>query len=310
MDRQYKGNSIIAFPDDYVVVDLETTGYSPLTDEIIEIAAIRVKNGMAVSTFQQLVKPTEPIDIFITGITGITDEMVAESPSISEVLPRFREFLGDTVILGQNTGFDVNFLYDSYMEIFNEPLFQDYINIMRFSKKLFPEMEHHRLSDIAEACGISGGSYHRALNDCEYTYRSYEVMKSKIRQMPGGEYEFKKSFKEKKKKTKRIKLSDITTDKTDFDETHPLFGKVCVFTGVLEQLTRTEAAKLVLSFGGKCADRVTKKTNYLIVGGHYEPNTIKGEKSTKQIKAEKYILQGLDVTILQEDDFYDMVFEE
>ena len=91
MDTQYKGNSIIAFPDDYVVVDLETTGYSPLTDEIIEIAAIRVKNGMAVSTFQQLVKPTEPIDIFITGITGITDEMVAKSPSISEVLPRFRD---------------------------------------------------------------------------------------------------------------------------------------------------------------------------------------------------------------------------
>lgn len=312
MDREHKGQSVIAFPDEYVVVDLETTGYSPRWNEIIEIGAIRVKNGAPISIFQQLIKPDQPIDDFMSELTGITNAMVSAAPKIQEVLPHFRDFLGDTIILGQNTGFDVNFLYDNYMKIFGEPLTQDYINIMRFSKKLFPQMEHHRLSDIAEACGVGGGAFHRALSDCEYTYKAYEKMKELVSQLPEGKSGFTKSFKKSRKKEKKkpVKLSELTTDKSDFDKTHPLYGKVCVFTGTLDQLSRVEAAQLVLSFGGECQDRVTKKTSFLILGGTYPPGVLKGEKSSKQLKAESYIAKGYDIMILQEDDFYNMVFEE
>ena len=110
-------------------------------------------------------------------------------------------------------------------------------------------------------------------------------------------------------KTKPVNAKDITTDNTDFDETHPLFGKLCVFTGTLEKMTRKDAMQIVVDFGGQVGNSVTKKTNYLILGNNDYCSSIKDGKSSKQKKAESLKLAGNDIEIISENVFYDMISE-
>lgn len=102
----YKCKSI----NDYVAVDIESTGLSPKTNEIINIGAVRYRNNMAVDEFDVLIKPERPIPPFITGLTGISNSMVAKAPRIASVLPLFIDFIGRDIILGHNVKFDINFL--------------------------------------------------------------------------------------------------------------------------------------------------------------------------------------------------------
>lgn len=95
-----------------LVIDLETTGLDPSYDEIIELAAVRVENKAIVPEFQSLVKPSFPIDGFITELTGITNEMLSNAPSVDAVLPSFFDYAGQSTVVAHNANFDVNFLYD------------------------------------------------------------------------------------------------------------------------------------------------------------------------------------------------------
>lgn len=111
--------------------------------------------------------------------------------------------------------------------------------------------------------------------------------------------------------TEKSKTSakDIVTDNTDFDITHPLYGRLCVFTGTLEKMSRKEAMQMVVDFGGQVGNSVTQKTNYLILGNNDYCPSIKNGKSTKQTKAESLKLSGRDIDIISENVFYDMISE-
>lgn len=306
--REYKGRNIIDFPEKYVVIDLETTGLSTEWDRIIEIGAIKVENGKIIETFQQLIYPEREIDSFIENLTGITNEMLSAAPKIQEVLPLLDKFIGDSLVLGHNVNFDINFLYDDYEIHLNKPFKNNFIDTMRISRKLYPELEHHRLIDIITHLNVTASNLHRALNDCEYTYKCYEKMKTEIvakyKHFEAFEALFKHNY-----KPYRVDLTKLTTDNTNFDDTHPLYEKVCVFTGVLEKYTRQQAAQIVVNLGGSCGNNVTKKTNYLILGNNDYCSTIKNGKSTKHQKAEEYKLKGQDIEIIPENVFYEMIKE-
>lgn len=94
----------------FVVVDLETTGGSPATSAITEIGAVKVRGGVELGEFQTLVDPGSPIPAFISVLTGITDQMVADAPRIGQVLPAFLEFARGAVVVAHNARFDVGFL--------------------------------------------------------------------------------------------------------------------------------------------------------------------------------------------------------
>lgn len=106
-----------------------------------------------------------------------------------------------------------------------------------------------------------------------------------------------------------LKAKDVSANVIDFDESHPLFGRICVFTGKLEKLTRAEAMQVVANFGGVNADNVTKNTNFLVLGNNDFCTTLRGGKSNKHKKAEKLALDGQDIQILSENAFYDMISE-
>ncbi len=300
-NRQFKGKNIIAFPNEYVVIDLETTGLSSYWDFVIEIGALKIKNGEITDQFQQLIYPGMEIDEFIEQFTGITNEMLIGQPYLDDILPKLDDFIGENIILGHNTNFDINFLYDNYIRCLGKPFSNNFIDNMRLSRKLYPELPHHRLIDIIEKLNIEASTFHRALIDCNYTYKCFELMKDEISARYGSLEAFQALF-----KYQYVDLTKLKAENKDFDETHPLYNKVCVFTGKLEKYTREQAAQMVVNLGGLCENNVTKKTNFLILGNNDYCSAIKDGKSNKQKKAEAYKLKGQDIEIIPESVFYDM----
>lgn len=172
-----KGKMICQCVPDYVLFDLETTGISCNYDEVIEISALKVRNGAIVDEFNELVCPGRPIPRETSMVNHITDQMVEGAPSFKEILPRFIEFIGDDVLAGHNIHtFDMKFLYRDCEKYFGQALTNDYMDTLRLSKIVFPDWRHRRLSDLAEYYGISTVGAHRALTDCYINQQVLELM--------------------------------------------------------------------------------------------------------------------------------------
>lgn len=184
------GDAVIGFPEDYTVLDLETTGLNPTSDLIIEFAAVRVRGGNAVDTFQSLCDPGFPIPPQIEMITGITSEMVRSAPNPRSILPDFLDFVGDDFVVGHNVLFDVRFIAASNGDFKNT-----YIDTMKIFRKLHPKLLHHRLSDMVDFYNQHNESAHRALSDCYATYGCFEAMSNEVNNYFGSAEDFLKTLK-------------------------------------------------------------------------------------------------------------------
>ena len=325
--KRNKGNSLLDFPQNYTVIDIETTGLDPNFDSIIEIAAIKVVNNSIESTFSSLVKPPVIeydeeyddcdflsdddghkyyyVDDYISKLTHITNEMLDTAPEVKDVLDNFVNFISDDILVGHNVNFDINFLYDNLLDYCDYKLTNDFIDTLRLCRRLHKELTHHRLSDMVEFYKIDTSSAaHRALSDCETTNKLFERLHDSMLEQFESLDNFKLSL---KRKRKTLDVNSITTSNENFNTLHPLYRKVCCFTGKLENLQRKDAMQLVVDLGGIVANSVTKKTNYLILGNNDYCPTIKDGKSSKQKKAEKLKLSGQDIDIISENTFYEML---
>jgi len=176
-----RGISINNYVKDYVLFDLETTGTSTKKDEIIEISAVKVRNGEIVEEFSELVNPKIPISAIASSVNNIYDYMVKDSPTFDEVLPAFIDFIGDDILVGHNiNSFDMNFIYRDLAKYYNKTITNDCIDTLRLSRKCLPELAHHRLSDLADYYGISTIGAHRALNDCRINQQVFENLGREI----------------------------------------------------------------------------------------------------------------------------------
>ena len=305
--REQKGKSLIDIPNNYVVFDIETTGLDPEFDEIIEIGAVKIKDGIKIDTFNSLIKPEYEIDEFITELTGITNGMVENAPSIDEVLPKFMDFIRDYIIIGHNANFDINFIYDNLEELNIPPITNDFVDTLRISRRLIPELKHHKLSDLANYFNIDTNGSHRSLKDVEITL---EVLKN-LNTMIIEKHQNMDNFKDacKPKSHSGIRASDITTNNTELDEENMLYDKYVVITGTLGKMLRKEAMQVIADLGGHCQDGVNKDTNYLILGNNDYNPILRGKKSSKLLKAENLKLKGQDIEIISENVFYDIIPE-
>ena len=300
--REHKGKKVSQLIDDYIVLDIETTGLDPYFDEIIEICALKISGDNIIDQYSTLIKPENPIDDFISELTGITNDMVENAPDIKCVLPIFLSFIGDSIIIGHNIHFDINFIYDKCVDHLKMYFGNDFLDTMRISRRLFPEISSHRLINLASEFNLVSKPTHRALSDCKCTHELYRYLKKYI---TDNNIDSSSILNPKKN---RITSKDIISQKSSFDENQPLYGKICVITGKLDKMLRTEAMKIIADFGGINHDEgVTKDTDYLILGNNAYCHTIKDGKSTKQKKAEKYILEGVDLSIISENVFYYMI---
>ncbi|WP_278971154.1 exonuclease domain-containing protein [Megasphaera elsdenii] len=302
---RHKGISLLSLPDNYIVLDLETTGYNPHFDEIIEVACIRYSGSEKIDSFHSYVQPTpygddsiHYVDDFITKLTGITDDMLVTAPKFKDIANELYDYLGDSVIVGHNVNFDINFLYDNFLKCLGCEFKNDYLDTMRLSRIALPDLPHHRLKDLKEYFSIDGVQ-HRALNDCQITHT---VLSKLLDYIQENNVDLERYL-----HPKRFDLTSLTGDVTLNDPSNPLYGKHCVFTGKLQRFVRKDAAQIVCNIGGCCDNSVTKKTNFLIIGGLDDIPLVKDGKSTKMKKAEKLILDGQDLKILSESTFYDLI---
>lgn len=160
-----KGQSL---DDMYVVFDLETTGFSPIKDRIIEIGAVKVEHGVITDKFSTFVNPKVPILFQITQLTSITDQMVMGAPDIETVLPQFLEFIGDAALVAHNASFDVSFIEQNcrYQDI--QPDFTS-VDTVSMARILLPTLSKYKLNVVANALHISLENHHRAVDDAGAT---------------------------------------------------------------------------------------------------------------------------------------------
>jgi DNA polymerase III subunit epsilon len=149
----------------YVVVDLETTGGRLGPGLITEIGAWRMEGPRMTESFATLVRPRGPISPFVTRLTSITNEMVADAPPIEHVLPAFRDFLGDAVMVAHNAQFDFAFLDFEFRRVFGMGLKNPVLCTLRLSRRFVPSLRRRRLDALAEHFGLSTEGRHRGLGD-------------------------------------------------------------------------------------------------------------------------------------------------
>lgn len=301
--RAHLGKSIIGFPKDYVMVDIETTGLKSYEDDIIELSAIRMRNNEVDQTFSTLIQPRKPISPFITNLTGISNSMVVNAPIIDQVMPKFLDFLSEDIVLGYNVGFDLGFIYDHSVQLFNYPVKNDYLDVLRIARKLIHNTPNHKLGTMAQFYGISYEGAHRGLTDCFITVDVYHKLYEEARLRFESEQAFKQSF-YTKSYPQRVNVDDLKAQTDDFNPLHPLFNKTLVFSGDLEKMTRESAMQAALNKGAILGKSVTLKTDYLIVS---KKDLSRQNKTVKFKKAEEYANRGEKIKIISEQIYYQLL---
>lgn len=156
--------------EDYIVIDLETTGLSKFEDSIIEIGMVRYSVDSQTKTFSTYINPEKPIPKRITEISGITDGDVLNAPVITEVLADILEFIGTTPLVAHNAEFDIGFLCEALRRK-GIPFTFDYVDTLELARKAFPAAPNHKLNTLVEYLSIEGAASqeHRALSDALLT---------------------------------------------------------------------------------------------------------------------------------------------
>ena len=172
---------VVSFPKEqdidttYCVLDLETTGFSFRTEKITEIGIMKIKNGEVLDEFSCFVNPEKPIPQRVVEVTNITDDMVKDAETIEQIFPKMLDFIGDSVLVAHNADFDIGFLKYNAKEL-GYTLDNTYLDTLRLSKELFPDLKKYKLGIIAESLGIKVEVAHRALDDVDTTVKVFNVM--------------------------------------------------------------------------------------------------------------------------------------
>ena len=154
--------------DKYVVFDIETTGFSPKVNKIIEIGAVKVENGKITDKFSTFVNPQVPIPFRIEELTSIKDDMVVGSPTIDVILPQFAEFCKDCIMVAHNADFDMSFILKNCEDL-GIDFSPTYVDTVALARILLPALNRFKLDTVAKAVGVSLENHHRAVDDAGCT---------------------------------------------------------------------------------------------------------------------------------------------
>lgn len=178
----------------FVAFDTETTGLSPLNCELVELSGVKFRGcGTEISTFSELINPMQPIPARVTAVHGITDAMVANSPTYKEVVPQFFKWLDEPtpsgsvagspqkpVLMAHNANFDIGFLDISIAKL-NLPVPENrIIDTLSLSRKVLKDSPNHQLRTLTQHLGVSTDSYHRALDDSQHVRHVFMKLVERI----------------------------------------------------------------------------------------------------------------------------------
>lgn len=275
------------FPSDYTILDLETTGLSSAMDCIIEFGAIRVRNHQPVASFSELCRPkvfrylpfgSESEDYLlqggrkicyvsevITGITHISNRMLADKREEEYVLKDFFSFLGNDHVFGHNVSFDLGFLASRGKEFFQQsPCFTS-SDTMKISRRLLPFLPRHRLMDLALYYDIDYTKAHRAVEDCEITRLILNDMEIDAEDIFGSLDNFCQHY-HPQPLSRKISFSYQRDEKSD----RPYEGQGVVFTRFRNQALKEALMKKALDEGASLQPYVSDDTSVVIYGDQRE----------------------------------------
>ncbi len=178
----YVGDNDYNFDDaEITVFDFETTGVAAENDRIIEIGAVKCKNGKIIDRFSKFVNPERTIPAKIVQITNITQDMVENEPTESEIIPEFLDFIGESILVAHNASFDVGFLNMACKRL-NLDMKNSYLDTLDFSRRIFTDFKNHKLGTIAKELSIPLEGAHRAVNDTECLFGVFNVLIEKAKE--------------------------------------------------------------------------------------------------------------------------------
>ncbi|MDO5291329.1 MAG: hypothetical protein Q4F05_01135 [bacterium] len=312
--------SDLALPDSYIVLGMVRTGDDACFDQVIEVSAVKYKEGKKTDCFSELICPEDyylvssdemerkedycivdggPVQYVqrrFTKETGITNQMLYHAQSANNVSVRLQEFLGEEVLLGDGIGLQLTFLNKS-----SEISFENkYIELMKLAKRARKETYAISIWDLAILYELPYGNSKRAEQICELTNQVYQRVRGDLIEAFGGKEQFEQAMRP---------ITTVYPEYVDSQEEgeHPFYNKVCVFTGTLTKMVRSNAMRLVRNCGGITGTSVTRKTHYLILGNKEYEKRLQGNKSSKLRRAEGLVREGAALHIISEDTFYELV---
>lgn len=213
--------------------------------------------------------------------------MLAEAPSIKEVIRKFDSFIDDSILVGHNVCFDAKFVSTALGRDLENAL----VDTMRISRHVNKDLNSHKLESVYNHCISEGaksieGSSHRAEYDARATFIIYEHMKQPLIDLygedPGKGWKRISNAKKHSSKTKRAEIVQ-TVDK--FDDSNPFYGMHVCFTGKMNSMTRNEAWQKLVNLGGIIEESSVRSLDYLVVGNDGFISGVEGNKSTKNYKS-------------------------
>ena len=224
---------------DYVSIDIETTGLDPKKDRIIEIGAVRVRNGNISEVKNWLINPRCELSDFIKDLTKISESMLADAPYIDEVIPEVIEFCKEDIIIGHNIMMDFSFLKRNAV---NRKLNfeKSGIDTLKLARVIFADMEKKNLGFLCDALGISTENRHRAADDALATVQLFQ----KMEELAADRDDFEKLFKPAQLRYSVKKEGPITPAQKNH------IKKLLVHHGLtldrdIESMTKNEASRFI-----------------------------------------------------------------
>ena len=153
----------------YVVFDLETTGFNPHHNQIIEIGATKIEGGEITDSYQTFVNPDGHVPERITELTGITNEMVADAPALQDAMEEFLDFVGEATLVAHNLSFDLGFIEDKLKRLGKDEICNPALDTLNLSRALVPELKTYKLNKLAKQFKVDLDNHHRADDDAQAT---------------------------------------------------------------------------------------------------------------------------------------------
>lgn len=286
-----KGRLLYEKLKNYTVIDLETSSKYANQAHIIELAAVKVRNGRIARQYTALIKPPEPVSSEVIRITGITNEMLASAPALNEKLKEYLQFIGNDVILGHNIrAYDVNVINYACAALGLPPLMNDMVDTLHYAKKCDISVYNYRLPTLSRYFHIQHDA-HRALNDCIANHYVYE----KLKPVYSGVYH---------KPIDRTAQSKENMRVCTINHTYDITGKSIVLTGDFEIAEVEDIQEKLTSLGAIMKRDVSGKTDYLIIGSLGHSQWYYGSYGRKIEKAIELQSQGKPIKMIEEDQFF------
>lgn len=172
----------------YVALDIETTGLNPKYERILEIGAVRVRDGKVVGSYESIVRAGVKIPSQITRLTGITDEMLKEGKELKQVMEEFHEFCGEDILLGHNISFDFSFIKKALVNM-GISFEKSAIDTLKIARVFLPELEKRSLEYLSEYFSITTKSHHRAYDDALAASDLYQILLERFYPISKKEFE-------------------------------------------------------------------------------------------------------------------------